>query len=198
MKLSRREQRFLDEYFVDLNATKAVLRAKITDNRSSAKVIGMRMVRKDSIRSAIDAHFAEIQQQNKALIYRTLIEYQNLAFGNAQNLFDADGKPFPISELDADVAATIAGIEFEDLYEGRGEAREYVGQVRKYKLVDKKGALDSLSRYLGMFNDSLRITAPPGQAPIATATGITIDPSKLSNEQLKVMVEVFGKNVGAP
>jgi len=35
-------------------------------------------------------------------------------------------------------------------------------------LVDKKGALDSIARYLGVLSDSLKLITPPGQAPIAT------------------------------
>lgn len=43
------------------------------------------------------------------------------------------------------------------MYEGHGEDREFVGYIKKYKLADKKGALDSVGRHLGMFTDKLQV-----------------------------------------
>ena len=47
-------------------------------------------------------------------------------------------------------AAAIAGLDIE-------EANDNRGVVRKYKIADKKGALDSVARHLGMFNDKLNL-----------------------------------------
>ena len=39
----------------------------------------------------------------------------------------------------------------QEVYEGSGENRKFVGYIKKYKIADKKGALDSLGKHLGLF-----------------------------------------------
>ena len=64
----------------------------------------------------------------------------------------SDGTPKPLHELDADTAAAVAGVEVTAL---PGQARNGTGRstVRKYRLADKKSALDALARLLGMYGE---------------------------------------------
>jgi phage terminase small subunit len=97
-------------------------------------------------------------KRHDVTIDRVLAEFAKLAFLDIRKAFDEDGNLKPVHELDDDTAAAIAGLEVEDLYEGRGESREHVGKLHKLKLSDKKGALDSLARHLGMFIDRSEVT----------------------------------------
>lgn len=187
-RMTRKESRFVEEYCANFNGTRAAKAAGYSEK--TANVIACELLKKPHIKSAIEAHLKAVAAENAALLHRNIIEYQRLAYFNPQDLFDSEGRPIPIEKLDPEVAAAIAGIEIEELWEGRGESRERIGNVRKYKLVDKKGALDSISRYLGMFNDNLKLVTPPGQPPIATG-GVSIDASKLSTDQLKAVMEAI-------
>lgn len=84
-------------------------------------------------------------------IERTLNEAARLAFFDARKLFDKDGKPLPITDLDDDTAAAIAGMEVLEQYEGSGQDRVFVGYLKKYKLADKNSAIEKLMKHLGMF-----------------------------------------------
>lgn len=84
---------------------------------------------------------------------RVLTEYGKLAFMDIRKAFDSNGNLKDVTELDDDTAAAVAGIEFEDVFDGVGRDREKVGILRKVKLSDKKGALDSITRILGGFVD---------------------------------------------
>ena len=53
--------------------------------------------------------------------------------------------------VDENVLSAIVGLDVVQV----GNAETGVGDVLKYKLADKKGALDSVARHLGMFNDKL-------------------------------------------
>jgi phage terminase small subunit len=86
-------------------------------------------------------------------IERVLSEYAKLGYFDARNLFDADGKPIPIQDLDDETAGALMGLDIQEVYEGTGEDRKFVGYTKKYKLPDKKAALDSMAKYLGMFTD---------------------------------------------
>jgi phage terminase small subunit len=93
---------------------------------------------------------------------RIIAEYARLAFMDPRQVFDARGKLKPIHDLDDNTAAAIAGIEQEDIWEGKGEGRENVGQLKKIKLSDKRAALDSLAKCLGMFTDRVELTGKDG------------------------------------
>lgn len=84
-------------------------------------------------------------------IERTLNEAARLAFFDVRKLFDAEGNPLPVTSLDDDTAAAIAGLEVLEQYEGAGADRKLAGYVKKYKLADKNAAIDKLMKHLGMF-----------------------------------------------
>jgi hypothetical protein len=45
----------------------------------------------------------------------------------------------------------VAGFDFEEMFAGQGEDRRQIGTVTKVRLINRKDALDSLARTLGMF-----------------------------------------------
>lgn len=114
----------------------------------------------------IAARLAELKalqlKRHNVTIDRVLTEYARLAFLDIRKAFDEAGNLKPIHELDDATAAAIASLEVDDLFDGAGQDRRHVGVTRKIKLTDKKGALDSLGKYLGMFVDrsDVRIRKP--------------------------------------
>ena len=63
-----------------------------------------------------------------------------------------------------------------EIWEGRGDDRQFVGYLKKYKIVDKKGALDSIAKHLGMFIDRQELTGPDGgplQMQVSRIAGMT-------------------------
>jgi hypothetical protein len=76
---------------------------------------------------------------------RTLMEIARIAYWDPRKMFDENGDLIPITELDYDTAAAIAGLEVERRTEGRGDARE-VYHVLKIKIASKVAALDLLTR----------------------------------------------------
>lgn len=90
---------------------------------------------------------------------RVLQEYAKLAFLDPSRFYDDKGSLIPIHELPKDVSACIAGMDIVTEKIGKNEeGKPEFATVRKIKLVDKKGALDSVARHLGMFNDKLNLS----------------------------------------
>jgi hypothetical protein len=78
---------------------------------------------------------------------RILEEYAKLAFFDIRKIFTVDGGLMSIKDIDDESAAAIAGIES---YDNKIPDTEIVlGTVRKIKIAEKKGALDSLCKVLG-------------------------------------------------
>ena len=121
-------------------------------------------------------------RRHDVTVDRVLAEYAKLAFLDIRKAFDSDGNLVPIHEMDDDTAAAIAGLEVEvrrvpgegteerEAQPHGGELKRHRGEpsrLHKIKLSDKKGALDSLAKHLGMFTDRLEVTGKDG-GPIVT------------------------------
>lgn len=78
-----------------------------------------------------------------------LREYARIAFFDVKNLFDDDGNPLPLTELDDNTSAAIAGVDVQKLGKDEGFA-----QIVKYKLADKLRALDALAKRLNLFDET--------------------------------------------
>jgi len=175
-KINHKQRRFIEEYLVDLNATQAAIRAGYSER--SAVVIGCRLLIKDNIAAELQKLRQKISEKTELTVDRVLLEYKRLALLDIRKAFDKEGNLKPIHEWDDDTAAAIAGVEAEDIYEGTGENRAITGRLHKVKLSDKRAALDSIGRHLGMFIDKSEISGPNGR-PIELATKY-----ELSDEQL--------------
>ena len=75
-KMTPKQQRFCDEYLIDLNATQAAIRAGYS--KKTAYSIGIENLRKPEIKSYIDARMAEkeselIADQDEVLKYLTSV-----------------------------------------------------------------------------------------------------------------------------
>ena len=86
-----------------------------------------------------------------ATVENIVRELLRIALFDPRKMFDAEGRLIPITELDDDTAAAIAGLDVErhtefhdnsDVDEGRDE---YV--VLKFKLANKNSALDTLAKF---------------------------------------------------
>lgn len=147
MALTPKQERFVQEYLVDLNATAAAIRAGYS--KKTANRIASQNLSKLDIQEAI-------QKAQKARCERTEItqdmviqELAKLGFFDVRKLFDKDGKPLDISALDDNTAAALVGLDVQDIADNNGN---YVGFTKKYKMADKIKALELLGRHLGAFD----------------------------------------------
>lgn len=131
------------------NATDAAIQAGFS--ASSARRQGHRMTTDVHIAAMLDKRRAELCNTLEISTERILKERARLSFFDVRKLFDKNGQPLPITELDDDTAAAIAGIEVIEQYEGTGDDRVFVGFLKKYKLSDKGASLTALEKHLGMY-----------------------------------------------
>lgn len=157
-KLTDKQKRFVQEYLVDLNATQAAARAGYSARTANEQ--GARLLAKDSVRQAVRQGQERISRKLEITRERVLREYARLAFFDPRRLFEQDGRPRDINQLDEDTAAALAGLDVLETYEGTGEDRRLAGCTKKYKLANKLGALDSLGKHLGLFNTGAAAAVP--------------------------------------
>ncbi|MBB3772514.1 phage terminase small subunit [Angulomicrobium tetraedrale] len=149
--LTARQQRFTEEYLIDLNATQAARRAGYSAR--TAADIGRQLLRKAPVAERIQAAMAQRSVRARVTQDRVLQEVARLAFLDIRKAFNVDGTLKPLHEMDDDTAAALAGLDAVELSQDGAP----VGSLKKLKLADKKGALELLMRHMGMFNDRLKV-----------------------------------------
>jgi phage terminase small subunit len=152
-KVTERQRRFAKEFPVDLNATQAAIRAGCSER--SAHVTASRWLKNAKVAELIDAELKARAARVEVKQDEVLRELLRVAKADLRQLFDERGALKPVGEWPDEVAAFVSSIEVEELFEGRGEDREHVGQVRKVKLWPKVQALELLGKHLKLWVDRL-------------------------------------------
>jgi hypothetical protein len=88
---------------------------------------------------------------------RILNELGSIGLLDIRGLLNNSGSLRDPGEWPEDVARAIAGIEVDDIYDGKGINRRWVGQAKKVKLTDKLRALELIGKELGMFVDRKKL-----------------------------------------
>lgn len=153
--LTPKQEKFCQEYLIDLNATQAAIRAGYREN--TAKSVGSENLTKPDIQTRLKVLMDARAKRTEVTADRVLKEYARIAFFDIRKIYDDQGNLKNIWELDDDAAAGVVGI---DHYVEKSEG-EPLGKTTKIKIADKKGALDSIGRHLGMFTDKHEIIKMP-------------------------------------
>lgn len=154
--LTPKQRRFVEEYLVDLNATQAAIRAGYSEK--TAKDIGCENLAKPNIADAIADAQKERSERTQITQDMVLQEYAKIGFSDIRKIMswgerpvledlaeDDDLRTYPVEmiaseTIDDDTAAAVSEVSL-------------TAQGIKVKMHDKKAALDSIGKHLGMFVD---------------------------------------------
>lgn len=154
-KLTDMQAAFINEYLIDLNKTKAAIRAGYTPE--CAAVTGCRLLRNDNVAKEINKRLKKRGDALKITADKVLTELARVAFSSPDQVaeWDSNGLTLrPSAELTPDEAATIREVEDRTTTTIRGEGLLKVEVQRRdvrVKQHDKRGALELLGRHLGLF-----------------------------------------------
>jgi phage terminase small subunit len=158
MSLTPKQQRFVDEYLVDLNATQAAIRAGYSAD--TARQIASEILSKPDIQEAVAAGQERIKDRVELTQEMVVRELMKIAFGTQRNLMTWGPGGVSLrdsSELTDDEAAMVSEVS---------ETTTISGGSLKLKTHDKVGALKLLGDHLGLFMKRLEVTGQGGK-PIA-------------------------------
>ena len=114
--LTPKQALFVDEYLRDMNATQAAIRAGYS--AKTAESAGPRLLGNVRVQQAISAARERLAKKFEITRERVMLEYARLAFADPRNFFNADGTLKRVPELDDDAAASLAGFEVMEEFEG--------------------------------------------------------------------------------
>lgn len=147
MALTAKQQRFAEEYLIDLNATQAAIRAGYS--RKTADKQGPRLLACPPIKAAIDAAKMKRSEQTgidaEWMLQRLVAE----AEADLADLFDENNDLKPIDEWpEIWRQGLVAGVDVDALFEGSGENRRQIGFTKKLKLSDRVRRLELIGKHV--------------------------------------------------
>lgn len=149
MALTDKQERFCQEYLIDLNATQAAIRAGYSEN--SAGQIGEQNLKKLEIQERI----TELNQARQAATginqRRVLEELAKIAFGDISVLFDESGALLNIHDIDPGVRGMVSSVKSYEEKAVIGEETITQGMNREVKCWDKLKALEMIGRHINLF-----------------------------------------------
>ncbi|HOV80812.1 MAG TPA: terminase small subunit [Bacillota bacterium] len=148
-KLTPKQQCFVEEYLVDLNATAAAIRAGYSVK--NAGKIGSQLLDKTRIKAAIDKALAARSRRTGINQDRVLLELAKVAFLNPTDVINMDEATIR-GDANREDTATIASVKVKRIPTEAGDIVE-----REVKTYDKLKALELLGKHLGMFKDKLDV-----------------------------------------
>lgn len=152
-KLTIKQQCFVNEYLIDLNATQAAIRAGYSAKTADQQ--GSRMLANVKVQQAISEAMAKRSRRTGVNQDRVVLELAKIAFVKMTDVVDSDGA-IREDATDDDLAC------IESIKVKRSDTDTGSSEEREVKVASKLKALELLGKHLGMWNDKLdvNITQP--------------------------------------
>ncbi len=167
MSLTAKQQRFVEEYLIDLNATQAAIRAGYS--AKTAEQQGHQLLKKTLVAAAIAEAQAARTERTEITQDMVLKELARIGFSDMRKLLRWTGN-MPKMDLEAaedtgDVNISVANVvqlyDSEAIDDDIAACISEISQTKdgalKVKLHDKQAALVNLGRHLGLFKDGASV-----------------------------------------
>jgi phage terminase small subunit len=152
--LTSKQKLFCDEYLIDLNQTRAYIAAGYS-KRGAAQSASL-LLRNPKVAQYIAEKSGKRLEMLDVSAEKILTELARIAFADPRKLFNSDGSPKNVTDLDDDTAATVGGFEAVELFDGsQGNQKHVSGLVKKIKQADKIKALELLGKYRKLWTDKV-------------------------------------------
>lgn len=157
-KLTPKQQRFVEEYLIDLSATAAARRAGYSERTANQQ--GPRLLVNVGVAEAIASAMkvrAERVQVDAAYVVQRLVEIDKM---DVLDILNDDMSLKPVSGWPRVWRQYLSGFDLAEMFEGSGDERAMVGVLKKIKWPDKVKNLELLGRHFSIFNDKLELSRP--------------------------------------
>lgn len=157
MALTAKQQAFVIEYLVDLNATQAAIRAGYAKKgaKDQAYQLMERPEMSAAIKAAMEARNKRTQIDADYVLHRlTEIDQMDLL-----DILDDDMSIKPLSKWPKVWRQSLSGFDIAEMFEGSGKERDLVGLMKKIKWPDKVKNLELLGKHVNVnaFREQLAV-----------------------------------------
>jgi phage terminase small subunit len=158
-KLNRRQQLFVHEYLVDLNAKRAA--TAVGYSARSANQIGTENLTKPSIKAAIEAEIEKRKADCGGRAERVIAELELLGYSDMSDFIEIDEggavRAFPLSTLANGKSRIIRKVKEKRTIKSTAEGDQILESTYEFELYDKVKPLETLARHHGLLHDKQEI-----------------------------------------
>lgn len=148
MALTAKQQRFVIEYLVDLNATQAAIRAGYA--AKGAKDQAYQLMQRPEIAAAIKEAMEARNQRTKVDADYVLNRLTEIDQMDLLDIMDDDMTIKPLSKWPKVWRQSLSGFDIAEIFEGVGKDRDLVGLMKKIKWPDKVKNLELLGKHVNV------------------------------------------------
>jgi phage terminase small subunit len=149
-KLTKKQQCFIDEYLIDLNATRAAIKAGYS--KKTAQQTGSENLLKPVIKNAVEKALAERSERTQIDADWLLNRLAEEATADIADIYDeVTGALKPVHRWPKIWrTGLIAGVDVRQEFYGYGDDREHVGDTTKLKISDRIKRLELIGKHIGV------------------------------------------------
>lgn len=147
--LTPKQEKWANEFVIDLNATQAAKRSGYGKN---LPVAGSNNLKNPAVMARVKELQKEVSKRVKLSQERVLQEIMALAFSDVRDLFDDIGRLKPMSEWSEQAAASVSSIKVFEL-----DKEGLAGTISDIKFWDKGRQIELLCKHLGMLTERLQV-----------------------------------------
>lgn len=153
--LTPKEEIFAQTYV----ATKKLKEAAIAAGNApkTASQTGYVILERPHVKARVDSLLKAQARDAKFTADEILLELKRLALLDPVELYNVDGTLRNIHEMPEHARRAIKEITVEEVYEGRGDERRFIGYSRKVKVFDKLSAIEKAMKHLGLLTEKLEV-----------------------------------------
>ena len=169
-KLTDKQRAFVDEYLIDLNATRAYKAVyKNVKNDEIARTNASRLLTNANVKEYLDKRMKDREKRTEITQDKVLAELAQIAFANGTDFAKVVEKPMIVNNsyvMDPDTGQlkTYTAVELIPTDKLPEDKRKAVAGIKEGKYgievasCDKVKALELLGRHLGMFKDKVEVS----------------------------------------
>lgn len=167
-KLNKRQNLFVAEYLIDLNATQAAIRAGYSEK--TAEQMGYQLLQKTSVQEAIQEAMKFREQRTQITQDRVLAELAKIAFADGtdfarlttgtvkKKIWNEDTEDYDETDVDEQF---VQFVDTDNLPPEKKAAISGIKETRhgiEVQSYDKLRALELIGKHLGMYKDKIEVT----------------------------------------
>jgi len=192
--LTPKQDAFVREYLVDLNATQAAIRAGYS--KRTARRIGSENVAKPDIAAALQKALRARAERTEVTADRVLQELARIGFADVRDLFEWSEESacfVPSRDLSEDQAAAVSTVKAETTHITDSDGNRETKIKLELKTYDKVAALREIGKHLGIA-ERHELTGEGGGPVQVTVTRQVIPAVKNKNRIAAALTSDNGKN----
>lgn len=146
---SIKEEIFVASILIGLSKRDSAIKAGY--NKKQPSGYANELLRRDRVQKRLAYRRRQLSTWFDVEAKKNLQAMACIAYSDVNEFFDKEGNIRPIHEIPRHARMAISGFDIDEIYEGVGKNRKFVGVTKKIRLADRNKAQESIARVQGQF-----------------------------------------------